>query len=114
MEEFYRKKYLSPSYTRTASYVDTLEKDKTVAELRKELQDCKEMEEKFDDLCLEIVKLERENKKLESDQSQVEGDYMQKVKNNKNKITELKQTILDHREQLEAKTAKITGLEAEN
>jgi hypothetical protein len=29
-----------------------LEKDKTVAELRKELQDCKEMEEKFDDLCL--------------------------------------------------------------
>jgi hypothetical protein len=43
MEEFYRRKYLSPSYTRTASYVDTLEKDKTVAELRKELQDCKEM-----------------------------------------------------------------------
>lgn len=24
MEEFYRRKYLSPSYTRTASYVDTL------------------------------------------------------------------------------------------
>lgn len=47
MEEFYRRKYLNPSYTRV-SYVDTLEKDKTVAELRKELHDCKEMEEKFD------------------------------------------------------------------
>ena len=43
MEEFYRRKYLSPSYSRASSYVDTLEKDKTVAELRKELHDCKEM-----------------------------------------------------------------------
>lgn len=43
MEEFYRRKYLSPSYNRVTSYVDTLEKDKTVGELRKELQECKEM-----------------------------------------------------------------------
>ena len=63
MEEFYRRKYLSPSYSRV-SYTETLEKDKTVAELRKDLQECKEMEDKFDDLCLEIVKLERENKKI--------------------------------------------------
>lgn len=34
MEEFYRRKYLSPSYSKP-SYTDTLEKDKTVAELRK-------------------------------------------------------------------------------
>jgi phage host-nuclease inhibitor protein Gam len=58
------------------------------------------MEEKFDDLCLEIVKLERENKKLESDQSCVEAEYMTKVKANKARITELKQTILDYREKL--------------
>ncbi len=56
MEEFYRRKYLSPTY-KTPVYIETVEKDKTVAELRKDLQECKEMEEKFDDLCLEIVKL---------------------------------------------------------
>ena len=38
MEEFYRKKYLSPNYNRGVSaYIETLEKDKTIAELRKEL-----------------------------------------------------------------------------
>lgn len=100
MEEFYRRKYLSPTYSRASSYLETLEKDKTVAELRKELQDCKEMEEKFDDLCLEIVKLERENKKIESEQSQIEGEYMEKIKRNKGKITELKQAILDCREDI--------------
>lgn len=42
MEEFYRKKYLSPNYTRhVASYLETVEKDKTIAELRKELHDVK-------------------------------------------------------------------------
>ena len=63
MEE-YRRKYLSPSANRS-SY-DTVQKDKTVSELRKELLDCKQMEEKFDELSLEILKLERENKKIES------------------------------------------------
>lgn len=58
MEDYYRRKYLSPSYSRSPSTVmDTLEKDKTVAELRKELQESKDVEEKFDTLCLEIVKL---------------------------------------------------------
>lgn len=36
MEE-YRRKYMSPSYQRASSYVETVEKDKTVAELRQEL-----------------------------------------------------------------------------
>lgn len=72
------------------------------------------MEEKFDDLCLEIVKLERENKKLESDQSCVEAEYMTKVKANKARITELKQAILDNREKLQTKTARVNALEAEN
>lgn len=35
---------------------------------------------------------------------------MQKVKANKNRITDLKQAILDQREQLETKTAKINAL----
>ncbi len=39
---------------------------------------------------------------------------MQKIKVNKAKITELKQTILDYREESETKTKKITMLEAEN
>jgi hypothetical protein len=34
MEEFYRRKYLSPTYSRS-NYTESLEKDKTVAELRK-------------------------------------------------------------------------------
>lgn len=66
MEEFYRKKYLSPTYARGQTGAESLQRDKTVAELRKELVECKEMEEKFDDLCLEIVRLDRENKKIES------------------------------------------------
>lgn len=43
MEEFYRKKYLSPTYTRAPAN-ESLQRDKTVAELRKELSECKEME----------------------------------------------------------------------
>lgn len=37
MEE-YRRKYMSPSYARNSSYIENLQKDKTVAELRQELQ----------------------------------------------------------------------------
>lgn len=55
MEE-YRRKYLGSALPRT-SYLDSLEKDKTVSELRQELSENKKMEDKFDDLTLEIVKL---------------------------------------------------------
>lgn len=39
---------------------------------------------------------------------------MQKIKLNKAKITEFKQTILDYREDLESKIKKIEALEGEN
>lgn len=39
---------------------------------------------------------------------------MQKIKVNKAKITEYKQTILDYREELESKIKKIESLEGEN
>ena len=34
MEE-YRRKYLSPTYLRSSTYAENLQKDKTVSELRK-------------------------------------------------------------------------------
>ena len=39
---------------------------------------------------------------------------MEKIKNNKARITELKQAILDIKEDLEAKNKKIKGWEADN
>lgn len=39
---------------------------------------------------------------------------MEKIKNNKARITELKQAILDIKEDLEAKNKKIEGWEADN
>jgi hypothetical protein len=59
MEEFYRRKYISTTYNRPSTYYDAIEKDKTLADLRKELESCQEMDKKFDELCLDIVKLER-------------------------------------------------------
>ena len=72
------------------------------------------MEEKFDDLCLEIVRLERENKKIESDQASIESEYIEKIKKNKQTITQLKQAILDCRESIETRTRKIDRLENTN
>lgn len=39
---------------------------------------------------------------------------MQKIKINKAKITDYKQTILDYREELESKIKKVEALEGEN
>lgn len=103
MEE-YRRKYLSPSHSRVSCALDTLQKDQSVSELRKELLECKEMEEKFDDLSHEMVKLERENKAISGEQALVEAEYLQNIKKNKNRITTLKQHVLDHREDIELQT----------
>jgi chromosome segregation ATPase len=113
MEE-YRRKYLSPSFARGGSYQENHQTDKAVSELRKELQECKEMEEKFDDLCLDIVKLERENKKIESEQSLVEAEYIEKIKKNKACISDLKRDVLDCRETIETRGKKIDRIEREN
>jgi hypothetical protein len=44
--------------------METLEKDETITNLRKEFADCRSIVAEFDDLKYEIAKAERENRSL--------------------------------------------------
>ena len=57
MEDYYRRKYLSPSARPASTYSDSYHKERTVCELRKELAKNKGIEEKYDSVCTQVLKI---------------------------------------------------------
>ena len=84
---------LVPYNSRTGNYLDALERDETVNNLRKEYAQNRTIECEFDDLKYEINKVERENKKLEQKNCEVQEEYLCKIKANKALMSELNHQI---------------------
>jgi uncharacterized protein YdcH (DUF465 family) len=90
--------------------METLEKDETISNLRKEYAECRSIVSEFDDLKYEIAKAERENRNLEQKNMEVEEECMTKIKGNKILISDVASEI----EELESKIKNITEKLAEN
>ena len=84
---------LSPYNSRATNYLDALERDETVNNLRREYAQHRSVESEYDDLKYEINKAERENKKLEQKNCEVQEEYLNKIKLNKTTMAELTQQI---------------------
>ena len=84
---------LSPHHSRVTNYLDALERDETVNNLRREYAQNRSIESEYDDLKYEINKAERENKKLEQRNCEVQEEYLAKIKANKHTMTELTEQI---------------------
>ena len=84
---------LSNSNSRVTNYLEALERDETVNNLRREYSHYRTVQSEYDDLKYEINKAERENKKLEQKNCEVQEEYLNKIKANKSLMSELTQQI---------------------
>lgn len=84
---------MSPYNSRVNTYLEALERDEAINTLRREYAHHRSVEAEYDDLSYEITKAERENKKLEQKNVEIQEEYMDKIKANKDLITELSSQI---------------------
>lgn len=114
MEEYYRRKYLASALSRSASFSSLAERERTRSAYRRDYRGVKEAESKFESLCAELAKAERENKKLQERDARFEEEYLEKISLNKAIIGQLKHDEAEQEDKMAATANELQALEAGN